>query len=46
MRLVDIFFSWISAMALFAVLSLLVGPDSRDTRRACDIHGSWVGLAT
>ena len=40
----DIILSWVSAMVLFAVLSLLAGQDSRDTRRSRDIHGSWVGL--
>jgi hypothetical protein len=40
----DAFVSWVCAVTLFAVVSLLFGPDSRDRRRASDIHGTWVGL--
>ncbi len=40
----DIIIFWVFVAAMFAALSLLVGPDSRDTRRARDVHGSWAGL--
>ena len=41
--LVDILF-WVFVVVMFAVLSLLFAPDSRDTRRAIDRDGSWAGL--
>jgi len=34
----------IMAIVLFAGLSLLFAPDSRDTRRATDRYGSWAAL--
>ncbi|HKY50244.1 MAG TPA: hypothetical protein VJP45_03215 [Candidatus Limnocylindria bacterium] len=40
----DIILSWAIAAVVFAVVSVLFGQDSRDPRRACEVHGSWVGL--
>lgn len=42
--LVDIILFWVFVVVTFAALSLLFAPDSRDTRRAIDRHGSWAGL--
>lgn len=39
----DIVF-WVFAAVVFAGLSLLFAPDSRDVRRAIDRHGSWAPL--
>jgi hypothetical protein len=36
----------VMAIALFAGLSLLFAPDSRDTRREQDRCGSWAALGT
>lgn len=41
---VDVIVFWVIVVVMFAALSLLSAPDSRDTRRAIDRHGSWVGL--
>jgi hypothetical protein len=41
---VDVILFWIFVVVIFAALSLLFAPDSRDTRRAIDRHGSWAGL--
>ncbi len=40
----DVILFWIFVAAIFAALSLLFAPDSRDTRRAIDRYGSWAGL--
>jgi hypothetical protein len=40
----DIIIFWVLAAVLFAALSLLFAPDSRDDRRAIDHYGSWAGL--
>jgi len=40
----DVILFWVVALMLFAALSLLFAPDSRDTRRAIDRHGSWAAL--
>lgn len=42
--LVDAILFWVFVAVMFAALSLLFAPDSRDTRRAIDRHGSWAGL--
>jgi len=42
--LVDVILFWVFAAVIFAALSLLFAPDSRDTRRAIDRHGSWAAL--
>ena len=42
--LVDVIVFGTLVVVIFAALSLLFAPDSRDTRRAIDRHGSWVGL--
>lgn len=42
--LVDVILFWVFVVVMFAALSLLFAPDSRDTRRAIDRHGSWAGL--
>jgi hypothetical protein len=34
----------VMAIVLFAALSLLFAPDSRDARRAMDRYGSWAAL--
>jgi hypothetical protein len=41
---VDVILFWVMALMVFAALSLLFAPDSRDTRRAIDRHGSWAAL--
>ncbi len=40
----DIIVFWVLALVVFAALSVLFGPDSRDTRRPMDHYGSWAGL--
>lgn len=40
----DVILFWVTALMVFAGLSLLFAPDSRDTRRAIDRQGSWAGL--
>jgi hypothetical protein len=35
---------WVLAMVLFAAVSLLFAPDSRDMRRPAERVGSWAGL--
>ena len=40
----DVILFWVTALVLFAGLSLLFARDSRDTRRAMDRHGSWAAL--
>ena len=40
----DVILFWVLSAVMFAALSLLFAPDSRDTRRAIDRHGSWAGL--
>jgi hypothetical protein len=40
----DIIVFSVFALVVFAVLSVLFGPDSRDTRRPMDRYGSWAGL--
>lgn len=42
---VDVIEFWILAIVLFALLSLLFAPDSRDTQRALDRASSWAALA-
>jgi hypothetical protein len=42
--LVDVILFSVFVVVIFAALSLLFAPDSRDTRRAMDRHGSWAGL--
>jgi hypothetical protein len=42
--LVDVILFWVFVVVIFAALSLLFAPDSRDTRRAIDRHGSWAVL--
>jgi hypothetical protein len=42
--LVDVILFWVFVVVIFATLSLRFAPDSRDTRRAIDRHGSWAGL--
>lgn len=41
---VDIILFWLLAIVLFAALSLLFAPDSRDVRRPADRVGSWAAL--
>jgi hypothetical protein len=40
----DIIVFWVLALVVFAALSLLFAPDSRDDRRAIDHYGSWAAL--
>lgn len=40
----DILVFWTFALVVFAALSLLVAPDSRDFRRPADRVGSWASL--
>jgi hypothetical protein len=42
---VDIIVFWILVLVLFAGLSVLFSPDSRDVRRATEHYGSWAPLA-
>ncbi|HEV8671755.1 MAG TPA: hypothetical protein VGS01_13585 [Candidatus Limnocylindria bacterium] len=40
----DIIVFWTFVLVVFAVLSLLFAPDSRDFRRPQDRYGSWASL--
>ncbi len=41
---VDVLEFWVLVIVLFALLSLVFAPDSRDTQRAVDRAGSWAAL--
>ena len=41
----DVILFWIFVAVVFAALSVLFAPDSRDTRRAIDRHGSWAAIS-
>jgi hypothetical protein len=42
----DVIVFCVIVIALFAVLSLLIGQDGRDTRGADDMYRSWAALTS
>jgi hypothetical protein len=40
----DVIVFWVLAIVLFAAVSLLFAPDSRDMRRPAERVGSWASL--